>query len=717
MKKILFLIAISCFGLNTMVKADEGKWLLMLLNKNESEMKKLGCKLTAKDIYDVNKSSLKDAIVQFGPGCTGEIISEEGLLLTNHHCGYPSIQQQSSVEHDYLTNGFWAYDKSQELPCEGLTVKFLVRMDDVTAKVKAALKDGMSEQDRNKAIAEISKKLETEATQGTHYTANVKSFFDGNEFYIFIYEIYEDIRMVGAPPSSIGKYGADADNWMWPRHTGDFSMFRIYMSPDGKPAKYAKENVPFKPKRSLTISLAGVKKNDYSMILGYPGSTDRFLTSYGIESALKDKNPTIVKIRRAKLDVMQEYMNADPATRIQYASKYAQTANYWKYFIGQSTGLKNLNVYQKKKDLEDAFVKWANQTPENKAKYGNVINDISSAYAQLNDYEVWKWYFMEDIRRGAEIFTITSALNGLTAELKKSTPDQQKIKEAVANIRTVLEPLFKNYNVDVDKKLLSTTLDMYFRNVPIEQQPKDFLTMSFQNSYNYTAIANDIFKNSMFCDLAKINNFLNKPNLQTIENDPAYKLNAIFMNNYMEINKNLAPANEKLAQATRLFVEGIREMDKNKNYSPNANSTMRLTYGQILDYKPKDAVLYDYKTTLTGAMQKEDPNNPDFNVPAKLKELYNKKDFGRYAENGDIPVCFISNNDITGGNSGSPMLNGKGELIGCAFDGNWEAMSGDIAFEPNLQRTIGVDIRYVLFIIDKYANATNLIKEMKIVGK
>ncbi|MFZ4739918.1 MAG: S46 family peptidase [Bacteroidales bacterium] len=715
MKKILFTFLAICLLINPFARADEGMWLPMFVSRlNYVDMQKEGLHLTAEEIYSINNSSLKDAIIQFGNGCTGEIVSNEGLIFTNHHCGYGSIQSHSTTQNDYLTNGFWAMNKSEELPNEGLTARFLVRMEDLTKEFQSQLKGIKIEKERTDKIAELIKKYENSVPKDNGFEAVVKTFFNGNEFYMFVYQVFKDVRLVGAPPSSIGKFGADTDNWMWPRHTCDFSIFRVYMSPEGKSATFSKDNVPYKPKHFLPISGKGVKKGDYAMIMGYPGTTDRYLTSYGVQLNIDVKNPNIVKIREEKLAIMRQFMNADPAVRIQYASKYAQTANYWKYFIGQTKGLKRLKVYDKKKELENQFETWVNSNAQNKEKYGTALTDISAAYAELAKFELQRWYFQEAIARGPEIIGFSRNFSALAKELKAEKPDNDKIKKAIDALKTVSEKFFKDYNQATDKKLLASMLNLYFTNVPKEQQPELLSKIGSKCKGNFAEYTEDIFKKTIFSDVNKVNNLLSKPNVKAIEKDMAYVLMNAFYDNYFKYNDQMKQYNEMLERGNRSFVAGIREMQPDKKFAPNANSTMRVTYGQVLDYYPADAVHYDYKTTLDGVMEKEDPNNWEFVVSAKLKDLFMKKDFGDYAENGKMPVAFLSNTDITGGNSGSPVINGDGELIGLAFDGNWEAMSGDIAFEPNLQRTISVDVRYVLFIIDKYAGAKNLINELVI---
>jgi hypothetical protein len=680
-------------------------------------MQKMGCHLTADEIYSVNHSSVKDAIVQFGNGCTGEIISNEGLVITNHHCGYASIQSHSAVDKDYLTDGFWAKNKNEELSNEGLTVTFLIRIEDVTQKILAELNDNMSEKDRAAKVDELTAKIKAGATKDTPYDASVKSFFEGNEYYLFVYETYKDIRMVGAPPTCIGDFGGDTDNWMWPRHTGDFSIFRVYTAPDGKPAEYSKNNIPLKPKYSLPISIAGYKTNDFAMIMGYPGTTDRFLTSYGVNLALEQSNPSIVKIRGEKLAIMKTDMDADPEVKIKYAAKYESAANYWKYYIGQSKGLIRLKLYDSKKEIEEAFSKWVNSSSENKAKYGEALTDIASAYKELDKYTKARWYFLEGLMRGCEIINYAHRFDALYNDLKSEAPDNDKINKDVATLKSLTDKYFKDYNVLTDQKLFAAMVGLFYNDVNLEYRPDIFVDITKKYKNDFKQFAADLFKKSIFADQKKIESFLSKPGRSILEKDPGYKIVQSVIDKYNEVGAKITEANNLLGKGNRLFIAGMKAMNPDKKYYPNANSTMRMSYGKVLDYFPADAVHYDFFTTLKGVIDKEDSLNEEFVVPKKLKELYEKKDYGRYAENGDIKVCFLTNNDITGGNSGSPVINGNGQLIGLAFDGNWEAMTNNIAYNPDLQRTICVDIRYVLFIIDKFAGATNLIKEMNIVDK
>ena len=709
-RQILSLCAALCVLMPFKAVADEGMWLPFLVQKlNIEQMRQLGLKLTAQDIYDINNSSLKDAIVQFGNGCTGEIVSPEGLLFTNHHCGYGEIQSHSTVEHDYLTDGFWAMSKAEELPCPGLTVKFLVRMEDVSAQVLASVNDNMSETERADSIKVAIKRISEEASEGGRYLIQLKSYFAGNEYYLLVYEEYKDVRLVGAPPSSIGKFGADADNWMWPRHTCDFSVFRVYMGPDGQPAEYSEENVPFKPKHFLPVSIAGIQENDYAMIMGYPGSTNRFLPSWGVQQVIDVTAPTIVKTRRAKLDVLDKYMAADPEVRIKYASIYAQIANYWKNFIGQETQLQKNHVADKKREIEAQFAAFAADKPE----YAGVLNDLEEAYQTLNPMMRLQWFFYETIR-GPQILNYALRLSALEDALKRDDKDQ--VDKLSQSLIKDIPAMYKDYDGEVNREMIARCLELYYNDIDAAMQPEDFRAYVAKKKGNFNLIADEIYNGTFLASADKLEAFLKAPNLKKLQQDPAYKwANSIRLKVSAALTApQIKEANEKLQKAMRLFVKGVREMNADKAYAPDANLTMRLTYGSVKGYDPADAVHYDFITTIEGVMQKENPNDPDFIVPARLKELYQAKDYGQYGDS-TLVTCFLTNNDITGGNSGSPVLNDKGELIGLAFDGNWEAMSGDIFFEPLLQRTIVADVRYVLFIIDKYAGATNLIDELTLV--
>lgn len=724
-KKILGFILSVLFAAPISLKADEGMWLPMFVKRlNEVDMQAAGLQLTAEELYSINNSSLKDAIVSFSGFCTGEVISAEGLLLTNHHCGYGAIQDHSSVENDYLTDGFWAMDRSKELENPDLFVDFLIRMEDVTERILAVVNDEMTEAERAQAIDAEMKAIKTEATEDNSYICKVKSFYEGNEFYMFMYERFSDIRLVGAPPSSVGKYGGDTDNWMWPRHTGDFSMFRIYAAPDGTPAAYAEENVPLTKElreknnafyHHLPVSLEGVENDDFTMVWGYPGSTDRFLTSWGVEQMLDIKAPTIVDIRDLKLNIMKKHMDADPAVRIQYASKYAQTANYWKYFIGQSKGLKRLGVYEKKQAIEADFTAFANSSDSNKAKYGEALSLIDQAYAALDATEKGANFLSEVGIRGTDVILFTYRANRMIEQLL-GTEDTEQKAALISKLQASASEHFKNHNAALDEEQFAKLFTKYQADVDASQHPSFFAHVNKKCKGDFAKFAAKMYAKSFFTNEARFNAFILAPNAKKLSKDLAAMSAGSIIQSYFSMGAVTAESDAMLGKGNRLFVDGLRKMDPDKVYYPNANSTMRTTYGTVGDYVPVDAVEYHYVTTLEGVIEKYVPGDHEFDLPQGLIDLYDAKDYGQYADkNGDLIINFIHNTDITGGNSGSPVINAKGHLIGTAFDGNWEAMSGDIAFEPELQRTISCDIRYVLFIVDKYAGATHLIEEMDLV--
>lgn len=715
MIKRIFIVALL-FSFSFQLHADEGMWLPMLIQRlNQADMEKMGLHLTAEEIYSVNNSSLKDAIVSLGGFCTAEVISKEGLLLTNHHCAFGAIQAHSTVEHDYISDGFWAATKEDEKPNEGLFARFLVRMEDVTDSVLAHVTASMTEAERSKTINAAIDRLK-KAVEG-NYEVEVKPFYEGNEYYMFIYEIYRDVRLVGAPPTSIGKFGGDTDNWMWPRQTGDFALFRIYMAPDGSPADYSPENIPLKPKHHLPISLDGVQENDFAMVMGFPGSTDRYLSSFGVRLVLDQTNPTRVAIRDKRLSILKEDMDTSESIKIKYASKYARISNYWKYFIGQSKGLKNLDVVNDKEKIEEEFQTWANQNTQRKAQYGDVLANIEAAYEVIEQHNVAYLYLVE-AALGSEILSFAHGFSTLAGLLNDPVKNKDKISEQTALLKEKADKFFKDYNAPTDKKVMAALIEMYYHNVPKDQQPERLLKIGQEYKGDFTLWANTVFDKSIFDEKEKVADFLKNPQQNMILEDPAYQtIKSIMDHYYGNISPKLREAYTQLDKANRSFIRGLREMNPDRKYYPNANSTLRLTYGQVKSYIPRDGVIFKYYTTLEGVMEKEDPANEEFVVPEKLKMLYRNKDYGPYGDGNVMPVCFISNNDITGGNSGSPVMNGDGALIGIAFDGNWEAMSGDIAFEPELQRAINVDIRYVLFIIDKFSGAGHLIDEMTFVKK
>ncbi len=716
MKKVVFLLS-SIFFFNISISlADEGMWLLSMLGKNYEEMKQKGFKLELDDIYNVNKGSLKDAIIGLGREgqpfrhfCTGEIVSGEGLFLTNHHCGYGMIQAHSTVDHDYLQDGFWALSKDQELPNEGTTASILIRMEDVTSQVLGVLKNDMSEKERNEAIKAISKEIADKATEGNYYDAYVADMFNNNQFFLFVYVIYKDVRLVGAPPSSMGKFGGDTDNWMWPRQTADFSMFRVYTAPDGSPAPYSKDNVPLKPKHFLPVSAKGIKEGDFAMIMGFPGTTDRFLTSYGLEETMNITNKLRYEIRDVKINILRKEMASSQKIRIQYASKYASCSNYWKYSFEQNKALKNLNTMEVKKQIEADYTKWATD-----AKYKEALPLIQAGYSSRKPYMEARIYLLEGLLTGPELPLFAYQCSGLIGILE--TNDQAQIKSLAEKLKVAGAGFYKDYNPETEKKVMVALFEYAYKNMNKEYYPDFFAMVEKKFKGDFNKYVDQLFAKSLFATEEKFNAFMEKPNLKALENDPAMLTGISIMNQYRDVSVLAQKDAEGLEKGKRLFVDGILQMNKDKAMAPDANSTIRLTYGNVLQYEPRDGVTYHYYTTLKGVMEKEDPASTEFIVPSKLKDLYNKKDFGNYVnDKGEIVACFISNNDITGGNSGSPVINGDGHLIGLAFDGNSEAMSGDIDFEENLQRCINLDVRYMLFIIDKYAGAKNLINEMTIV--
>jgi hypothetical protein len=715
MKKLFTIIVILILGFGFKAKADEGMWLLPLIEKlNMGKMTELGLKLSAEDIYSLNKASIKDAIVIFGGGCTGEIVSSQGLILTNHHCGYGSIQAHSSVEHDYLRDGFWAMSKAEELPNPTLSVTFLIRIEDVTGQVLANVKQGMSESERNSAISDARISIEKKAAEGNNYRATVGSFYGGNYFYLLIYERYNDVRLVGAPPSSIGKFGSDTDNWEWPRHTGDFSVFRVYSGPDGKPARYSKDNIPLNPKHYLPVSIKDLNKGDFAMIMGYPGRTNRYMTSYEVNEQLQIVHPDRIKIRGIKQDIWMKDMQADQKVNIQYSAKYFGSSNYWKYSIGQKGGLERLNVKAKKEEIENQFNKWVIETQERKAKYGDALNMIRTAIEGRSEFYNAQQYLNECLQ-GCEILQMNQLSSSLVALLKPG--DSQKAADLIEKLKGEISSLYKDYNPSTDKKSMKAMLKLYRADIPAKFHP-DFYASIVDKKFkgDIDKFVDDLFKRSIFANEDKLTAFLNKPSLKTLESDPVYLTSASISRTSVEVSKGSSQFDAGLITGRRLWIAALMEMAPEKTRYPDANSTMRLSYGTIQDYDPRDAVTYKYFTTLQGVVDKYKPGDYEFDLPKRLIDLNSKKEYGRYGSSkGYMPVCFLTTNDITGGNSGSPVMNSNGELIGLAFDGNWEAMSGDIAFEPELQRTIVVDIRYVLWIMDIYSGAKHLVDEMTIV--
>jgi hypothetical protein len=715
MKKLFAILLLFVLSYGFKAKADEGMWLLPLIEKlNIGKMTELGLKLSAEDIYSLNKVCVKDAVVIFSGICTAEIVSSQGLVLTNHHCGYGSIQAHSSVDHDYLRDGFWAMSKEEELPNPNLSVTFLIRIEDVTSQVLANVKPGMSETDRTAAINDVRQAIEKKASEGNGYRVQVASFYGGNYFYLIVYERYTDVRLVGTPPSSIGKFGFDTDNWEWPRHTGDFSVFRVYSGPDGKPAPYAKENIPLKPKHFLPVSIKERNKGDFAMILGYPGRTSRYMTSYEVNEQLQIVHPDRIKIRGIKQEIWMKDMLADQKVNIQYSEKYSVSSNYWKYSIGQKGSLEKLNVKAKKEELENQFNKWVVATPERKAKYGEALNMIKTAIEGRAEYYNALQYLNECLQ-GCELLSLNRGVAGLVTALKAK--DNQKISDAVEQIKKNGSDFFKDYNPPTDNKSMKAMLKLYRADIPAKFLPDFYLNVidkKFKGDID--KFVDDMFAKSLFANEAKLDAFLNKPVLKTLESDPVCLTAASFNKITGEASIGLSQFDAGVTTGRRLWIAGLMEMVPEKTLYPDANFSMRLSYGTVQDYDPRDAVTYKYYTTLQGVVDKYKPGDYEFDVPKRLIDLNNKKEYGRYGSSkGYMPVCFLTTNDITGGNSGSPVMNGNGELIGLAFDSNWESMSSDIAYEPELQRAIAVDIRYVLWIMDIYSGAKHLVDEMTIV--
>ena len=694
------------------VRADEGMWFLMFIDRlNHRDMQKMGLQLTAEEIYSINNSSLKDAVVQFNGGCTAELISKDGLLLTNHHCGYDAIAELSTPEHDYLTNGFWAADRSQELKPKSLYVRFFVRMDDCTKRIMAKVSDNMSETERDKIIKEEIALIEKENSEGGKYVVSVRSFFQGNEFYFFVYQDFKDVRLVGTPPNSIGKFGGDTDNWEWPRHTGDFSMFRVYADANGNPADYSTTNVPLHPKHHLPINLNGVKEGDFAMIMGYPGRTNRWLPAGGIDQNVKYAYPAWVEASKTAMDAMKVYMDKDDNVRLNYASKYARTANYWKNRQGMIDALTKFQTAAAKAKNEAKFDAWANK-PENKAKYGSVVTTLNNYYSATNDKSRHDNY-LSILFRNSEYAAISRGLGAQLMGYAKA--DASKRAAMKSDLISAINEFFETTYGPAEVDILINGLNLYAAKANYE------LANGIAAMYADGSTANEVRAMCAMSILVSKNGmlaFLEAPSEGQLTNDPLYKLSSDILAQLMKRSDELTKLTDDYNRAYRLLVAGLRESGMSTILYPDANSTLRLTYGKVSALpadKRNDAKINNY-TTLQGTINKYKPNDEEFDLPKRLIELNEKKDFGRYADKaGYMPVNFLTNNDITGGNSGSPVLNGKGELIGLAFDGNIEAMAGDVIFDNKLQKTINVDIRYVLFIIDKYAGAKHIVDEMTIV--
>lgn len=714
MKKIL----LSFFAVCTLVsaRADEGMWIPMLIGKNYDEMVRLGLKLSKQDLYDINHASLKDAIVQFAGGCTAEMISDNGLLLTNHHCGYDAIATLSTVQHNYLDNGYFAHNMQEELPAKGVTVIFLQRVVDVTEEVMNAVGNATGEE-YNTKFEKIAKEIEERESKKGKYVVNVKEFFNGNQILMLVYKRYTDVRLVGTPPKSLGKFGGDTDNWMWPRHTADFSMFRVYANKKNQPAPYSADNVPYHPKWSLPISIKGEKEGDYAMIYGYPGRTNRYDVSYGVDLAINIVNPSIVSIRDKRLSIMHKHMEQDKDVYLKLTSLHARISNYWKYFIGQTEQLKRLNVIDKKRKQEEKYLEWA----ANNGYDAGLMDKYAKIYAEYTPYAKHATYYSECFYASA-IAKIGAAMEPLDKYLAKKENNQDSINSYVSKLKASRRTIMKEFDEGTEKEMLAVMAKMYYDEVAKVQLPDIYSKVIFPKfgKYNdentYTKYANYVFANTFVVDSNKFNAFCETPTLEKLEKDPAAEYALSFVHNYTTnfYPKVLAFSYQK-KELGKQYMKGMMKWKEDKLFYPDANSTMRISYGSVLSYAPQDGVEYNYFTTLDGLVAKYKEGDEEFDAPKEILELNKKKKYGRYAdEDGTLHTCFITNNDITGGNSGSPVMNANGELIGAAFDGNWEAMSGDIAFDKKYKRTIVCDIRYILFIIDKLGHAKNLINEMDI---
>ena len=694
------------------VQAQQGgMWIPSLLKgMNEKEMKNLGMKMSAADIYSVNKSSLKDAVPHFNGGCTSEVISPKGLLLTNHHCGFDAIQNQSSVDHDYLTNGFWAYKMSEELPNEDLVVTFIVKIEDVTSKVLEGTAALATELEKQKKIQENISLLSNSLPKESWQENKIRTFYEGNQYMLFVTETYKDVRLVGAPPSSIGKFGSDTDNWVWPRHTGDFSLFRIYADKNNRPASYSKDNVPYTPKHFLPISLDGVKEDDFTLVFGYPGKTNEYLPAVAIAQIVNELNPAKIEIRDHALKVADGFMRKDNAIKIQYASKYASIANYWKKWIGETQGLTKSNAVEIKRKQEVAFQEKVVKAGK-QAEYGNLLADFDKNYTEIKSYALARDYFSEVALRNTELLSVGYKLYQL--EQIYNSKGEQAFNDRKNNLISGLADFYKDFNANVDQKVFEQLIHLY-----ATKSPKEFLPTNISN-INATELANDVYSNSKLVSYNSLKELLTGDSKTVLANLNADKGFIVIKSMADKFLKEVAPKydeiNLKITALQRTYMKAQLELNKGSRIFPDANSTLRVTYGKVKGYAPKDATLYTPVTYLDGAMEKYIPGDYEFDVPTKLIDLYKKKEYGQYGENGKMPVCFIGTNHTTGGNSGSPAIDANGNLIGLNFDRVWEGTMSDINYDPSICRNIMVDIRFVLFIIDKYAGATNLIEELKLV--
>ncbi len=695
----------------------EGMWIPLLIEKfNITDMQQKGFKLSAEDIYSINKACLADAVILFGHGCTGEVISPEGLILTNYHCGLSRIQSHSSLEKDYISDGFWAYSREEELPNSGLAVSFLKKIEEVTERVQAEIGDSMPSSLKKAIRDDNIRKIIAEATENTTYNAEVKSFYYGSAYYIFVYETFRDVRLVGAPPASIGKFGGDTDNWIWPRHTGDFSLFRIYADSLNRPADYSTANIPYTPRKSLTISLRGIHKNDFTMVLGYPAKTDEYLVSDEIGLIAEESLPVKIKLRETRMDIIASAMKLSDEVRLEYTSKYAGISNAWKKWIGVLSGFQRIHVMGIKEGQENEFQQWINGNPDYGSKYGNLLADFKDIYTRIKPYYMVSEFGYETIM-GIELLGFVSIFTPLLNFTSHS--DQHEFDTEVENLRKQTNSFFANYSEGIDRKIFARMMEMYYQHTGPDFHPEFYNTVYGKFKGDYTRFTDYVFNKSAFTSSEKtlaLLNSMNTGNTHKIMRDPAFRIFMEFSNLFgFEVYPEYDALNDKLDSLYRVYISALKLQSPDKVFYPDANFTMRISYGKVEGYSPADAVHYSFATTLKGVMEKEDPDIYDYKVPDRLKALYNAKDYGRYGQNDTMYVCFVASNHTSGGNSGSPVLDANGYLIGLNFDRNWEGTVNDYFYDPEICRNISVDIRYVLFIIDKYAQADNIISELTII--
>ncbi|MCB2197039.1 MAG: S46 family peptidase [Bacteroidetes bacterium] len=717
MKKHISIVLINILLIGFTARADEGMWLINMLGQmNIEKLYEKGLELTPEQIYDVNNSSLKDAVVAINYGmCTGEFVSNKGLILTNHHCAHDDVQEISSLEQDYLNNGFWAKSMEEEIPIKGKTISVLYKVEDITKKVQKLIKEETKAgRDNSFMMRRIYHDIEREMNKESGYETSVASMYGGNQYFLFYYTIYKDVRLVGVPPLSIGYFGGETDNWMWPQHKGDFAFYRAYASKDGKPAEYSEDNVPLEPKNFLKISLKGVNDGDYAMTLGYPYSIDRYLSSYGLEELINILNPAQIAVREKKLGIMKEAMNKDHKVQIQYSSKYFNSANYYKYAIGENKYVKAYDVLNLKRKTENDFKEWYSNKNSREKKYGSVLEQLKTLYAKKANYEKTEKYYQEGFVKGSDMLQFSLRGKGWESTLEKN-PSKKSLEKKIKLNRKAAKDFFKDYHFETDKKLFAAGIKLYIENVDPAHVSETLRNELKRFNNDYEKYADYVYANSMFSTADNFEKFLSDPSIEKLQNDPAYKVVQPTLEIIFKLREEHRPYQAEIRKQQKLFIEGLLEMNKGKGMYPDANSTMRLSYGTVGGYSPRDAVDYDYYTTIDGYLEKENIEDPEFIIDNDFKDLVKSNDFGQYSdENGNLVVDFLTNNDITGGSSGSPVLNGKGELIGVAFDGNWESMAGGVYFHPYFNKTVCVDIRFVLFVVDKFANAQNIMSELEL---